>query len=95
LGRFISGSLTGVTDHEAHEPASVLDLPDGARATPAEARAASPKLLGFLRRAGYDLAVVRAKAQGEQITGAGRSGCSSPLAEALRHCACYCRRVRL
>ena len=46
---------------------SVLDLPESARATPAEARAASAKLLGFLRRAGYDLAVVRATVQGEQI----------------------------
>src|SRR5438477_10534146 len=46
---------------------SVLDLPENARATPAEARAVSAKLLGFLQRAGYDLAVVRAKVQGEQI----------------------------
>jgi len=46
---------------------SVLDLPESARATPAEALAVSAKLLGFLRRAGYDLATVRAKVQGEQI----------------------------
>jgi hypothetical protein len=46
---------------------SVLDLPDSARATPAEARAVSAKLLGLLRRAGYDLGVVRASVQGEQI----------------------------
>ena len=46
---------------------SVLDLPESARATPAEAQAVSAKLLGFLQRAGYDLAVVRAKVQGEQI----------------------------
>jgi hypothetical protein len=46
---------------------SVLDLPESAIATPAEARAVSAKLLGFLRRAGYHLAVVRAKVQGEQI----------------------------
>jgi hypothetical protein len=46
---------------------SVLDLPESARATPADALAVSAKLLGFLRRAGYDLATVRAKVQGEQI----------------------------
>ncbi len=46
---------------------SVLDLPESARATPAEAQAVSAKLLGFLRRAGYDLAVVRANVQGEHI----------------------------
>jgi len=37
---------------------SALDLPESARATPAEAQAVSAKLLGLLRRAGYDLAVV-------------------------------------
>jgi hypothetical protein len=46
---------------------SVLDLPESSRATPADALAVSAKLLGFLRRAGYDLATVRAKVQGEQI----------------------------
>jgi hypothetical protein len=46
---------------------SALDLPESARATPAEAQAVSAKLLGLLRRAGYDLAVVRAQVQGEQI----------------------------
>lgn len=46
---------------------SVLDLPESARATPAEARAVSTNLLGFLRRAGYDLAVVSAQVQGGQI----------------------------
>ena len=46
---------------------SVLDLPESARATPAEAQAVSAKLFGFLRRAGYDLAVVRANVQGEHI----------------------------
>ena len=47
---------------------STLDLPENARATPAEALALSAKLLGFLRRAGYDLATVRAKVEGEQIS---------------------------
>jgi hypothetical protein len=42
---------------------SVLDLPKSARATPAEAQAVSAKLQGFLRRAGCDLAVVRARAR--------------------------------
>src|SRR6267143_3468207 len=46
---------------------SVLDLPESSRATPADALGVSAKLLGFLRRAGYDLATVRAKVQGEQI----------------------------
>jgi hypothetical protein len=46
---------------------SILDLPESARATPAQALAVSAKLLGFLRRAGYDLGTVRAKVQGEQI----------------------------
>jgi hypothetical protein len=46
---------------------SVLDLPESARATPTEALAVSAKLLGFLRRAGYDLATVRAKVDGEHI----------------------------
>ncbi len=46
---------------------SVVDLPANARATPAEARAVSMKLQGFLHRAGYDLAVVRAQTQGGQI----------------------------
>jgi hypothetical protein len=46
---------------------SVLDLPENARATPAEASAISAKLRNFLRRAGYELATVRAQVQGEQI----------------------------
>ena len=46
---------------------SVLDLPESARATPAEALMVSAKLLGFLRRAGYDLATVRAKVDGGHI----------------------------
>ncbi len=46
---------------------SVLDLPEGARATPTEALAVAAKLRGFLRRAGYDLATVRAKVEGEHI----------------------------
>jgi len=46
---------------------SVLQLPESASATPAEARAASAKLRTFLRGAGYDLATVRAKVVGEQI----------------------------
>jgi hypothetical protein len=47
---------------------SLLDLPEGSRPTPAEALAVSEKLLGFLRRAGYDLATVRAKVDGEHIS---------------------------
>ena len=46
---------------------SILDLPESARATPSEALETSAKLLGFLRRAGYDLATVRAKVVGGQI----------------------------
>ena len=46
---------------------SVLNLPENARATPAHAIAVSAKLRSFLRRAGYDLATVRARVQGEQI----------------------------
>jgi hypothetical protein len=46
---------------------STLDLPNDVRATPDEALAISAKLLGFLRRAGYDLASVRANVHGEQI----------------------------
>ena len=46
---------------------SVLDLPESAPVTPADALAVSAKLLGFLRRAGYDLAAVRAKVDGEHI----------------------------
>src|SRR5512140_368905 len=46
---------------------SVLDLPQSARATPSEALEVSAKLLGFLRRAGYDLATVRARVVGGQI----------------------------
>jgi hypothetical protein len=46
---------------------SVLDLPEDARATPAEALAIAAKLRSFLRRAGYELATVRAEVQGDQI----------------------------
>jgi len=46
---------------------SVLDLPENARATSTEALAISATLRNFLRRAGYDLATVRAQVQGEQI----------------------------
>ena len=46
---------------------SVLQLPETAGATAAEARAVAFKLRSFLRGAGYDLATVRAKVVGEQI----------------------------
>ncbi len=46
---------------------SVLQLPESASATAADARAASAKLRSFLRGAGYDLATVSAKVVGEQI----------------------------
>src|SRR5690348_11994078 len=46
---------------------SVLDLPENVRATSAEASAISTTLRNFLRHAGYDLATVRARVQGEQI----------------------------
>jgi hypothetical protein len=46
---------------------SVLQLPESASATDAQARAVSAELLSFLRRAGYELATVRAKVAGGQI----------------------------
>jgi hypothetical protein len=46
---------------------SVLQLPESAGATADGASAASEKLLSFLRRAGYDLATVRAAVVDEQI----------------------------
>src|SRR5258708_7064195 len=46
---------------------AVLDLPAGTQATPANARLVASSLLRFLRKAGYKLATVRARAQGEQI----------------------------
>ena len=46
---------------------SVLELPESASATAADALAASAKLRSFLLRAGYDLATVRGKVVGEQI----------------------------
>ena len=46
---------------------SILDLPQGATATDAAAAAVSAKLRGFLRRAGYDLATVKATVAGDQI----------------------------
>jgi len=46
---------------------AILDLPPNFGATSAEALAVSAKLRTFLRRAGYDLATVRAQVQGDQI----------------------------
>ena len=46
---------------------SVLDLPSSTRATPASARSVEQRLGRFLRQAGYQLATVRARVQGEQI----------------------------
>jgi hypothetical protein len=46
---------------------SVLQLPESARATAAEESAVLAELLSFLRRAGYELATVRAKVVGDQI----------------------------
>jgi hypothetical protein len=46
---------------------AVLDLPAGIQATPANARSVASHLLLFLRKAGYKLARVRARVQGEQI----------------------------
>jgi hypothetical protein len=46
---------------------SALDLPPGMTATPANARLVATKLASFLHRAGYALATVRARPQGEQI----------------------------
>jgi len=46
---------------------SALDLPANTTATPANARLVATKLASFLHRAGYALATVRARPQGEQI----------------------------
>ncbi|TMA45439.1 MAG: hypothetical protein E6J82_02085, partial [Deltaproteobacteria bacterium] len=46
---------------------SALDLPANMTATPSNARLVATKLAGFLHRAGYALATVRARPQGEQI----------------------------
>jgi hypothetical protein len=46
---------------------SLLDLPKDATATPAVAQAVATKLGEFLRRAGYDLATVQARVEGDQI----------------------------
>src|ERR1700694_1768767 len=46
---------------------SFLDLPASTRATPANARSVATRLASFLHRAGYALATVRARAEGEQI----------------------------
>ena len=46
---------------------SYLDLPAGTRATPTTARTVATRLASFLHRAGYALATVRARADGEQI----------------------------
>src|SRR2546430_11392721 len=46
---------------------SYLDLPANTRATPATARTVATRLASFLHRAGYALATVRARPEGEQI----------------------------
>src|SRR5881275_1401616 len=46
---------------------SVLDLNGSTKATPAAARMVAVRLASFLHRAGYALATVRARADGEQI----------------------------
>jgi len=46
---------------------SVLDLPANTKATPVMARTVSTRLASFLHRAGYALATVRARVDGEQI----------------------------
>src|SRR3954469_10972193 len=46
---------------------SFLDLPASTRANPATARTVSTRLASFLHRAGYALATVRARADGDQI----------------------------
>ena len=46
---------------------TVLDLPAGTKATPANARAAAARLQSFLHDSGYVLATVRARAEGGQI----------------------------
>src|SRR3954471_17562227 len=46
---------------------SALDLPANTKASPATARTVATRLASFLHRAGYALASVRARADGEQI----------------------------
>src|SRR2546428_12967219 len=46
---------------------SVLDLNGSTKTTPANARMVAVRLASFLHRAGYALATVRARADGEQI----------------------------
>src|SRR3954464_12228151 len=46
---------------------SALDLPANTNASPATARTVATRLASFLHRAGYALATVRARAEGEQI----------------------------
>jgi hypothetical protein len=46
---------------------SVLDLPPGTKATPANARSVAIRLRRFLHKAGYALATVRARPEGEHI----------------------------
>src|SRR5215470_20422370 len=46
---------------------SYLDLPANTHATPATARTVATRLASFLHRAGYALAIVRARPEGEQI----------------------------
>src|SRR3954463_10308754 len=46
---------------------SALDLPANGRANPTMARTVATRLASFLHRAGYALATVRARAEGEQI----------------------------
>src|SRR6267143_1397542 len=46
---------------------SFLDLPASTKATPANARMVATRLTSFLHRAGYALATVRARADGDQI----------------------------
>src|SRR5438105_104 len=46
---------------------SVLDLAPGTKATQPSARAIAQKLRRFLHRAGYSLATVRARSEGQQI----------------------------
>ncbi len=46
---------------------SYLELPANTRATPATARTVATRLASFLHRAGYALAIVRARPEGEQI----------------------------
>jgi hypothetical protein len=46
---------------------AVLDLPAGTKATPANARTVATRLRRFLHKAGYALATVRARVEGEHI----------------------------